>query len=458
VKAYPSALQPETIMRLFPLVLVLLALAAPAARAQTAAPDFGASVDRYIQPLVDLDVFSGVVLVARGDSVVASRAYGLAVREFGVPLEVDHAFRIASLSKPFTRALVGRLAEKGALGIDDPLDRWLPDFPSADRITLRQLLDHQAGVPSVNSLPFDEESPVPNTLDQLVDSIARLPLDFEPGSDTRYSNGGYAVLGLVLEKASGMPYERLLETEILEPLELTRTGHEADGEVVPQLARGYMPSPAEFGAMRRAPFQGMATKTGGGSLTSTAGDLHRWALAIGRDPILRPETWADLFPRADFLNTGRCPGYNVALAREGEWIAVVLANNYAAGAAMDVAPALIALARGDRPEPLPVVSPAPLAPADRAAVEGDYAVGPGPALPPGTVVTIESRGDDLVATVFGGPVDVLVPQGDRAFLLRGLWSRATFDPPDGGRSPGIEVQPLYGMASYRAERVEEAGR
>lgn len=445
-------------MRLFTLAFALLALATPLARAQTAAPDLDAAVDRYVQPLVDLDVFSGVVLVARGDSVVVSRAWGLADREFGIPIEVDHAFRVASLSKLFTRVLVGRLAEEDALAVDDPLARWLPEFPSAERITLRQLLDHRAGVPNVNSLPYDEESPIPNTLDRLVDSIARLPLDFEPGTESRYSNGGYAVLGLVLEKASGRSYERLLTEEILEPLELTRTNHEEDGEIVPRLARGYMPSPEAFGAMRRAPFQGMSTKTGGGSLTSTAGDLHRWALAIGRAPILRPETWADLYPRADFLLTGRSPGYNIALAREGEWIAVVLANNYAAGAAMDVVPALIALARGDRPEPLPVVSPAPLAPVDRAAVLGDYAVEPGPALPPGTVVSIESRGEDLVATVAGAPVDVLVPQGGRAFLLRGLWSRATFDPPVDGRSPGVEVQPLYGMGSYRAERVEGAAR
>lgn len=445
-------------MRPYSLFLVLLLLLSGRTEAQTGPDDLATAVDRYIQPLRDLGVFTGVVLVARGDSVAFSRAYGLADREFGIPIEVDHAFRVASISKSFTRVLVGRLAETGALALDDTLDRWLPEFPSADRITLRQLLDHRGGVPNVNSLPYDEESPIPNTLDRLVDSIARMPLDFEPGTEIRYSNGGYAVLGIVLEKASGESYERLLETEILEPLELTRTDHEEDGEIVPRLARGYVPSPEAFGAMRRAPFQGMATKTGGGSLTSTAGDLHRWTRAIGRDPILRPETWADLFPRADFVLTGRSPGYNAALAREGEWIAVVLANNYAAGAAMDVAPALIALARGDRPEPLPVASPAPLAPADRAAVLGGYAVEPGPALPPGTVVEIESRGDDLVATVWGQPVDVLVPQGGRSFLLRGLWSRVTFDPPVDGLSPGVEVQPLYGTTAYRAERVEGAGR
>lgn len=446
-------------MRLFTLAFALLALAPHNASAQASASDLGADIDGYLQPLLDLDVFSGVVLVARGDSVLLTRAYGLAERAFGLPMELDHAFRIASISKTFTRVLVGRLAERDALGVDDPLVRWLPDFPSADRITIRQLLDHRAGVPNVNSLPFDEESPVPNTLVHLVDSIARLPLDFEPGADTRYSNGGYAVLALVLEEAAGMPYERLLATEVLEPLGLARTNHEEDGEIIPRLARGYEPSPEAFGRFRLAPFQGMDTKTGGGSLTSTAADLHRWALALGRNPILRAETWAELFLRDDFVLTGRSPGYNTALARSGEYIAVVLANNYAAGAAMDVAPALIELARGGEPEPLRVVSPATLASANRAAVVGAFEIQPGsPALPAGVVVTIEAHGDDLVARAFGMPVDVLVPQGELSFILRALWSRVTFDPPLGDRSAGFEVQPLFRMGSYRAERVEGGGR
>ncbi|HJU86932.1 MAG TPA: serine hydrolase domain-containing protein, partial [Gemmatimonadota bacterium] len=364
-------------MRRFLFTITLLLVARPApAQESTPPPPLAAAVDRYIQPLVDLEVFSGVILVARGDSVVLSRASGLADREFGIPVETDHAFRVASISKSFTRALVGRLVERGLLGLDDPLARWLPEFPSASRITIRLLLDHRAGVPHVNSLPYDEETPVPNTLVRLVDSIARMPLDFEPGTSESYSNGGYAVLALALERASGVSYPTLLESEVLMPLGLAHTAHERDGDIVPGLARGYEPSPEAFGRMRHAPFQEMTTKTGGGSLVSTAGDLHRWARAIGRAPILGPETWAELFPDADFLETGRCPGYNTAMAREGEWIAIVLANNYAAGAAADVAAASLALARGHRPEPLPVVSPTPVLPGVRDAAIGTYELPP----------------------------------------------------------------------------------
>lgn len=440
--------------RLVPFLIPLLLV--PPARAQegSASPTLAGAVDAYIQPLLDLDVFSGVLLVARGDSVVLSRAYGLADREFGVPIEADHAFRIASISKSFTRVLVGRLVDRGVLGLDDPLSRWLPDFPSADRITIRLLLDHRAGIPNVNSLPFDEEAFIPHTLADLVDSVARMPLDFEPGTDESYSNGGYAVLALVVERATGTPYPTLLESEVLRPLGLTGTAHEREGEIIPQLARGYEPSPAEPGRLRHAPFQEMMTKTGGGSLVSTAADLLRWARAIGRDPILRPATWAELFPEPDLALGGRNPGYNSYLRREGEWTAVVLANNYAAGATADVAEALIRLAAGESAEPLPVVPAVAISPESIEPLTGPYAL-PRGSLPDGlTEVVLTDSGGNLVATLEGIPLDLLVPQGERRFLLRALWSTVTFDPPVDGRSPGFEVRPLYRPGSYRGERME----
>lgn len=439
------------------LTIVPLLPPGPALAQGTAAFDPAEAVDRYVEPLVELDVFSGVVLVARGDDVVVSRAYGLADREFEIPVAADHVFRIASISKSFTRVLAGRLAERGDLSLDDPLARWLPKFPAADRITIRLLLEHRAGVPNVNSLPFDEGAFAPNSLAALVDSIARMPLDFEPGTGESYSNGGYAVLALALEKAAGMPYPALLEVEVLRPLGLDRTRHEREGEIVPLLARAYEPSPEGFGRMRHAPFQEMTTKTGGGSLVSTARDLHRWALALGRDPILEESTWTDLFPESDIVLTGRCPGYNAALLREGEWIAVVLANNYAAGAAAEVATAAVRLAAGESVEPLPVVAPISRPAEELAPLAGTYALPDGVLpLPPGTTVAIDRSGDDLVASLAGTPVDVLVPQGERTFLLRALWSIATFDAPVDGRSPGFEVRALYRDAAFRVERVEGA--
>ncbi len=416
--------------------------------------DLEAAVDAYLAPLRALHVFRGVVLVARGDSVLFQKAYGRADLEEDVPLAAGSVFRVASITKAFTRALAGRLAERGLVDLDAPIARWLPDFPDADRITLRLLLDHRAGVPSVNSLPYDEEALAPHTLAELVDSIARLPLDFEPGAERRYSNGGYAVATRILELAAGRPYGALLEDELLRPLGLARTHDESDGDIVPGRARGYAPSPLEFGRTVRAPFQEMVTKTGGGSLVSTAGDLHRWALAVGHDPVLDAATWADLFPRGDrWVETGRCPGYNAALVRDGDRIAVVLANDYAAGMTLDVARALIDLSNGREPEALPVAAPAAADAAVAAAAPGSYRPPPGYlSLPPGTFLEVREVDADLVAYLGDAPIDVLVPQGGRTFLLRSLWSTVTFEAPVAGRSPAFVIRPLYSEGAYRATR------
>lgn len=441
-------------------ILILFALAIPGVAAAQSGPATGIerAVDDYVAPLVALDVFSGVVRVARGDSVLFEKAYGAADLELDVPLTVQSRFRIASITKPFTRALAGRLADRGVVDLDAPIRRWLPDFPEAERITLRLLLDHRAGVRSVNSLPYDEEAVRPNALADLVDSIARLPLDFEPGTNERYSNGGYALATRVLELAAGRPYARLVEEEILAPLGLRHTRSVATREIVPGLARGYAPSPDEFGRAMLAPFQEMDTKAGGGSLVSTAADLHRWALAVGRDPILRPTTWSNLFPDPDaWAYTGRSPGYNAALLREGDVVAVVLANNYAAGMTLDVAQALIDLAQGRAPRTLPVGAPVTAGAGQLAAAAGAYRLPAeaGPAA--GSVVEVREREGWLIAFMSGTPVDVLVPQADGSFLLRSLWSAARFEGPVRGNDSAVVIQPLYRPGSYRAERVAEVG-
>lgn len=440
-------------MRALPLLfLAFLVPARPGPRA--AGRDLEAAADAYLAPLRALHVFRGVVLVARGDSVLFRKAYGRADLENEVPLTTRSVFRVASITKGFTRALAGRLAERGLVDLDAPIARWLPGFPDADRITLRLLLDHRAGVPNVNSLPYDEEALAPHTLAQLVDSIAKMPLDFEPGAKRSYSNGGYAVATRILELAAGRPYGPLLEDEILRPLGLGHTHSESDGEIVPGRARGYAPSPVAFGRTIRAPFQEMVTKTGGGSLVSTAADLHRWALAVGHAPVLGPATWADLFPDGDsWAETGRCPGYNAALVRDGDRIAVVLANDYAAGMTYDVARALIDLSNGREPEPLPVTAPAAADSALAAAIPGSYRPPQDYPLPPGASLEVHPVDGNLVAYLGDAPVDVLVPQGGRSFLLRSLWSLATFEAPVAGRSPAVVIRPLYREGSYRATRV-----
>ena len=421
-------------------------------QAQVQRPALSGRIDAFVAPLNSLDVFDGVILVAHGDSILTQRRYGMASLELNVPVTPSTRFRIASVSKSFTRALVGKLADKGRLGLDDPVSRWIPRFPSAEKITIRQLLDHKAGVPGVNSLPFDEEAIAPNSLAMLVDSIAKMPLEFAPGTSRRYSNGGYAVLARVIEILESTSYASVLKREILDPLGLTETTHESNGEVIRNLAGGYAPSPEKFGVMVRAPFQETETKAGGGSLVSSSRDMLKWVRSIGRSNILRAATWSELFPAANGLIewSGRSPGFNsyVRYERSSDFTAIVLSNNYSAGMTGEIAEAAIAMAKGLSPAPLPVVAPLRASPDTIAKLAGRYTMPAGElGLPPGTPLVLRVQRGELIAYLGTTPVDVLVPQPSGKFLSRTLWS--IVQPVESG----IEVRTLYRDHSFRATRM-----
>jgi CubicO group peptidase (beta-lactamase class C family) len=392
------------------------------------APSLGAKVDAYLQPYVALDLFQGAVLVARGDQVLFQKGYGLANVELGVKNTPASVFRIASLTKVFTEVLLGRLAEQGKLELDAPLSRYLPSFPKGDSITLDMLRLHRAGIPSMNS------------------AIAKAPLDFPPGSRRRYSNGGYALLAAVIEKVTGERYADALAERVLKPLALNHTFEEADGMPVPGRAYGYTASSQVRHGLEVAPYQQMATKSGGGSLVSTVGDLHRFLRAMYTDRPLRAENWRKLFPPdSEFTYQGRCPGYNVFMGREfaHDVVVVVLCNNYAAGMVGDIGADLIAMANGREVAKPRWRADVKADSARAAALLGTYRPEPG-ALPYGDgPYTVRWKNGQLVLELAGQSADVLIPQGDDRYLLRNLWSELRVSTAAAGQPASVTLRPLW---------------
>jgi len=423
-----------------------------------AAQKLDAQIDAYLEPYVALDLFQGTVLVARGDRVLLEKGCGLANVELNVRNTPARVFRIASLTKVFTEVLLGRLVEQGKLSLDAPLSRYLSGFPRGDSITIDMLRVHRAGIPNMNSIPFDEEASEPNTLDSLVRVIAKTPLDFSPGSRRRYSNGGYAVLAAVIEKVTGQSYAEALAERVLRPLGLTHTYEEADGMLVPNRAYGYTASRSQRRGLELAPFQQMTTKSGGGSLVSTAGDLHRLLRAMYTDRPIKKETWRTLFPPDSvFSYQGRCPGYNVFMGRDftHDVVVVVLCNDYAAGMVGDVGSDLIAMASGREVEKPRWRADMKV---DSSRVEpflGTYSPEPG-ALPYGDdAVTLRWRGRDLVLERGHQPLDALIPQGADSYLLRNLWSELRLEPASAGAAPRVTLRPLWFTTDARPlQRVQ----
>lgn len=290
-----------------------------------------AFVNRYVQ----MDVFSGAVLVAVGGEVVLERGYGMASPQLGVPATPEHRFRVASVSKAFTDVALLRLVAGGALGWDDRVAAYVPDFPRGAEITLRMLATNRSGVPHINDLPwYDQFAFHEWPLEKIVERLKAEPLDFEPGTDSNYSNGGFALLARILEVATGTSYGTVLREEVFEPAGMRDSGHERHNELVPMLAPGYTYG---LNGIEPAPYVEMSLKVGGGSVYSTVGDLYRFARAI-RDGTLIATALADsLFSTIDsptgherVYHGGRAPGYTAALVRYPgeEVVVVVLSNNY----------------------------------------------------------------------------------------------------------------------------------
>ncbi len=298
-------------------------------------------VDRYVQPLVEMRDFSGVVLVARAGHVLVRRAYGLASQELRIAATPGGVYGIGSVSKTFTAAAIILLAEQGKLSLDDPVAKYLPDFRPDDKITIRQLLTHESGLQDYFNFPeYAAHRAEPIALDAFVALAGKKPLDFPPGTKSSYSGSGYKVLAYLVERISGEPYGSFVSRILFAPLHMVHSGDLTDQALVDGLASGYDPG---FPPRRLQPaaYESRTWLQGNGSLYSTADDLYRWAEGTRSDA---PVHWSRLkypfgwgkrnrFGRDCIEQTGRIAiGYVTYLAiyPKDDVVIVVLSNIQAA--------------------------------------------------------------------------------------------------------------------------------
>ncbi|HKO54818.1 MAG TPA: serine hydrolase [Thermoanaerobaculia bacterium] len=269
--------------------------------------------------------FSGVVLLAKDGQPVMQRAQGLADPVKGIENRMDTKFNLGSINKIFTRVAIGQLAAAGKLSLDDTIRKHLPDYPSpaADRITIQQLLDQKSGLGDIFG-PRYEAAP-PSRLRKLSDYLPLFvdkPLEFEPGTSQRYSNAGYIVLGLIIEKRSGQSYYDYVRDHITKPAGMTDTASYAVDEQVPNRAIGQTKN-----GSNTATLPGRGSSAGGGY--STAADMLRFAQALLADKLL-DHKWTDwVFGGSGERNlgvAGGAPGINAALEIAPPYTLVVLAN------------------------------------------------------------------------------------------------------------------------------------
>lgn len=233
------------------------------------------------------NAFMGTVLVAEGDKILLNKGYGMAVVEWNIPNTPDTKFRLGSITKQFTAALILLMQQDGKLNTSDPVSKYLPDAPKAwERVTIVNLLGHTSGIPNFTSFKeFGAWAASARTWDEEYAFFKDKPLDFEPGSKFEYSNSNYEVLGGILEKVSGKKYGELLRDRLFAPLGMNDSGLDSDQLILPKRAQGYMPGPNGLIVARA---ESMSVPFSAGSIYSTTGDLLKWEHGLFGGQVLSP--------------------------------------------------------------------------------------------------------------------------------------------------------------------------
>lgn len=266
---------------------LLLATASIGQTAETSDAQIASRIDSYLSQNVERG-FSGAVLVAEGGQVILSKGYGLANKEENISNTAQTVFDIGSLTKQFTGAAILKLVEQEKLNVQDPLSRFFENVPAdKEDITIHQLLTHTAGMPQYSGEDYDY---IPT--DEYIRHVLHSELVAAPGERFAYSNVGYSILGLIIEKVSGDEYEAFIYNHLLQPAGMSNTGYFRPDWNSQVIAQGYnYEEQNHWGSnLERWVEDGGVSwhlKANGGVL-STVEDMYKWRLALEAHQILPP--------------------------------------------------------------------------------------------------------------------------------------------------------------------------
>lgn len=272
--------------------VALLAAAVPA-MAESAAPAAAAAApakedlrklaDAVLAESYEANGPGAAVVVMQGGKIVYTGARGMADIAGGKPITPDTVFRLGSITKQFAAAVIVQLAQEGKLSLDDPLSKFLPDYPQPGAsATVRQLLQHTSGIQDYTEMPGvmnPVSTAIPRTTETLVALFRDAPAVSKPGEVWAYNNSGYVLLGAIIEKVTGKAWHEALEERITRPLGLTSIRDGVAGEAAsPAMAQGYTGEASAAAA--KSQYIHMSAPGAAGSLIGTVGDLAKWAQAL----------------------------------------------------------------------------------------------------------------------------------------------------------------------------------
>jgi CubicO group peptidase (beta-lactamase class C family) len=272
------------------LVLALLLSSAPAAALPA---NFKAEADKMLADAYAANGPGAAVIVTENGKTVYTAARGLADVERKIAITPETHFRLGSITKQFTASAIMKLVEQGKISLDDPLSKYLPDYPAASAsATVRQLLSHSGGMMSYTSIPgwmVEAKTGRAYTTEQLIAEFKDVPPPSKPGEKMEYNNSGYVLLGAILEKVTGKSWDRAVADLVVTPLKLAtiRTGIGADG--TPGMAVGYTDADGKVAVAQKIH---MSVPHAAGALVGTVGDLAQWGQALHNGKVVAPASYA----------------------------------------------------------------------------------------------------------------------------------------------------------------------
>ena len=330
-------------------IFILLILGTGHFKGKTQTDSIKQKLDEYLIAANKINKFNGNALIAQKGEVLLQKSYGY--KNFNAPALNDSntIFQIGSVTKQFTATVVLKLQEEGKLSVHDKLSAYFPQFTHANEITLENLLTHTSGLYDYVSDIDEEDSAItchPVDKQLVLDLIFKHDLDFKPGSQFRYCNSGYYLLGLIIEKVTGKSYEQNVRDIIFKPLQMTHSLFDFKHFTDTNIAVGYQ-SISDGEQTEASAWRWDSTVSyAAGAIWSTAGDMYKWAQAVANKKILSADSWKaaftphlehygygwyidSVFDKQSIAHGGGIPGFIAYLCYYPEEDAtIILLNNY----------------------------------------------------------------------------------------------------------------------------------
>lgn len=268
-------------------------------------------IDRIINEAYPENSPGATILIAKGDKIIYKKAFGMADMELNVNMKVDNVMQLASITKQFTSVSILMLMEEGKISLNDPLSKFISDYPRGNEITIHHLLNHTSGIKNYTNLSeFRMKTRMDMSPEEIISYFKNVALDFNPGEKYEYSNSGYILLGYIIEKITNTTYEEYIQKNIFDKLKMKNSYYGNHYKIIPNRAKGYQTYDGNF---ENAEYMSTTIPYSAGSLMSTVYDMYLWKIALKNNTLISEKS--KLLAFTDYkLNNGKNNHYGYGWA------------------------------------------------------------------------------------------------------------------------------------------------